>query len=313
MWLSWREAMARALYGAGGFYRRERPHRHFRTSVHVSPAFGAGVTRLLARVDRRLGGPAVLDFVDMGAGDGRLAAQVLAGAPPELAGRLRVTAVDLSDRPRDLDGRIRWAAAVPPGVTGLIFANEWLDNVPLDVARGSRLVLVDPATGAERDGGPPSERDREWLARWWPGGERAEIGWPRDDAWAELVAALERGMAVAVDYSHTRQTRPPLGTLTGYRDGQQVAPVPDGSRDLTAHVALDACAAAGERAGAAETVLTTQREALRELGVRGARPPLEQARTDPAGYLRALSLATAEAELIDATGLGAFGWLTQIR
>ena len=120
-------------------------------------------------------------------------------------------------------------------------------------------------------------------------------------------------MAVAVDYAHTRDTRPPLGTLTGYRDGRQVPSVPDGSRDLTAHVALDACAAAGERAGATETVLTTQREALRELGVRGVRPPLEQARTDPPGYLRALSQATAEAELIDATGLGAFGWLAQIR
>ena len=48
--------------------------------------------------------------------------------------------------------------------------------------------------------------------------------------------------------------------------------VPDGSRDITAHVALDACAAAGEAAGAGETVLTTQRAALRELGLDARRP-----------------------------------------
>ncbi|GAA1022703.1 hypothetical protein Aple_092190 [Acrocarpospora pleiomorpha] len=298
--------MRQALYGADGFYRRERPHRHFRTSVHASPAFGAAVTRLLGEVDERLGRPRVIDFVDMGAGDGLLASQVLAGAPADLASRLRVTAVDLSSRPDGLDERVRWADAVPDGVTGLIFANEWLDNVPVDVAEwtseGPRLVLVDPASGEERLGDLDA-KDREWLERWWPVGERAEIGWPRDEAWAGLIGRLAAGMAVAVDYSHVRSDRPPMGTLIGYRDGSWVPPVPDGSCDLTAHVALDACAG----------TLTTQREALLRLGVRGDRPPLDLARQDPAGYLRALSAASAAAELIDREGLGTFGWLTWIR
>ncbi|GIH23733.1 hypothetical protein Aph01nite_20430 [Acrocarpospora phusangensis] len=298
--------MGRALYGPGGFYLRERPHRHFRTSVHASPVFGRAVARLLGEVDERLGRPPLIEFVDMGAGDGLLAAQVLAGAPADLAGRLRVTAVDLSSRPEGLDERIRWADAVPDGVTGLIFANEWLDNVPVDVAEwteeGPRLVLVDPATGAERLT-DLDERDREWLARWWPEGERAEIGWPREEAWSGLIGGLAAGMAVAVDYAHVRSDRPPLGTLAGYRDGSWVPPVPDGSCDLTAHVAMDSCAG----------TLTTQREALLRLGVRGERPPLDQAATDPAGYLRALAAASEAAELIDREGLGAFGWLSWIR
>jgi SAM-dependent MidA family methyltransferase len=87
--------------------------------------------------------------------------------------------------------------------------------------------------------------------------------------------------------------------------------VPDGSCDITAHVALDAVAAAGERAGATATELTTQREALRALGITGAPPPLHLARTDPRAYLRALARAGEEAELIDPAGLGAFGWLAQ--
>ena len=88
-------------------------------------------------------------------------------------------------------------------------------------------------------------------------------------------------------------------------------PIPDGSRDITAHVALDACAAAGATAGATQTVLTTQRAALRALGLTGRRPPLSLADRDPAGYLAALRRAAGEAELTDPAGLGGFGWLVQ--
>ena len=87
--------------------------------------------------------------------------------------------------------------------------------------------------------------------------------------------------------------------------------IPDGSRDITAHVALDACADAGRAAGATATVLTTQRQALRALGVSGRRPGLARAGADPLGYARALGQASEEAELTDAHGLGAFGWLVQ--
>ncbi len=87
--------------------------------------------------------------------------------------------------------------------------------------------------------------------------------------------------------------------------------LPDGSRDITAHVALDACAAAGTTAGASGTVLTTQRAALRELGLGARRPPPALAASDPEGYARALCQASQDAELLDAGGLGGFGWLIQ--
>jgi SAM-dependent MidA family methyltransferase len=122
---------------------------------------------------------------------------------------------------------------------------------------------------------------------------------------------LARGQAVAADYAHPVDNRPPFGTLTGYRDGACVPAIPDGTCDITAHVALDACAEAGERAGGISTTLITQRHALRELGVSGGRPPLSLSATDPRGYLRALAQASEEAELIDPAGLGGFGWLSQ--
>jgi SAM-dependent MidA family methyltransferase len=116
---------------------------------------------------------------------------------------------------------------------------------------------------------------------------------------------VTRGCALAVDYGHLRTARPGLGTLTGFRAGRQVAPIPDGSCDLTAHVAIDAVAAS---AGTPFT-LVTQREALRALGLDGGRPPIDLAHTDPAAYLQALSAAGAAAELIDPAGLGGHWWL----
>lgn len=221
---------------------------------------------------------------------------------------MRAYAVERAERPQGLDPRIRWVAEPPGGTTGLLFANEWLDNVPLDVVEDGRYVLVAP-DGTETPGGPLDAADRAWLERWWPGaaadGEgRAEIGRTRDEAWAAAVATLERGLAVAVDYAHTRAARPPFGTLTGFREGREVPPVPDGGCDVTAHVALDACAGPG-------AALLTQREALTALGVPCGRPPLALASTDPAAYVRALSAAGEAAELTARGGLGDFGWLVQ--
>ncbi|MFI9345422.1 SAM-dependent methyltransferase [Streptomyces sp. NPDC052773] len=312
-WRGWRAATEAALYGPGGFYRRpEGPAGHFRTSVHASPLFARAVAELLCRVDEALGRPDPLDFVDMAAGRGELAGGVLAALPAGVAARTRAYAVEIADRPAGLDHGIEWRAELPETVTGLLFANEWLDNVPVDVvetdaAGVARRVLV-RADGTERLGEPVAGADAEWLARWWPPaaeeGLRAEIGLPRDTAWASAVSCVERGLAVAVDYAHTVDTRPPFGTLTGFREGRETAPVPDGSCDITAHVALDACALPGGR-------VLTQRAALRALGVAGARPPLSLASTDPAAYVRALAGAGEAAELTAVGGLGDFGWLVQ--
>jgi len=172
-------------------------------------------------------------------------------------------------------------------------------------------VLVDPVDGAERLGPALDGPDLHWCQRFWPtteasAGDRVEVGRARDEAWADLLGRLGSGVAVAVDYGHRSGDRPAPGTLTGFRAGHHVVPVPDGSCDITAHVAMDSLP---------HDELLDQRTALRRLGVDGAaRPGYELARADPTAYLRALGEASAAAALTARGGLGDFLWaVTRVR
>lgn len=303
---TWKSAWDQALYGPTGFFRTQAPAAHFRTSVHASPLFAKALLRLV----RDTGLDTV---VDIGAGRGELLTTL-----HELAPDLDLLGVEVARRPADLPPAVAWTTALPESVEGLVVANEWLDDIPchvVEVADDGRVhvVHVDPATGVESMGRawdhpqvPPSLRT--WCERWWPldpaePGTRAEVGTTRDAAWADVVRRVSRGLAVAVDYGHTRERRPPFGSLRSYRHGTEADLLPDGSRDVTAHVAVDAVAAAsGGR-------LLTQATALRALGVSGARPELARASSDPVGYLGDLASATEAAELTAAGGLGDFVWV----
>jgi SAM-dependent MidA family methyltransferase len=306
---SWKDAWDDALYGAAGFFRRESPVAHFRTSVHASPLFAQALVRLVRQ--------AGLDtVVDIGAGRGELLRAVHAIDPD-----LDLLAVEIAPRPDELPGSIAWTTALPEAVDGLVVANEWLDNIPCHVAEMgpdgvARMVHVDAGTGRESLGHPLSHGTvspslAAWVERWWPleaseMGTRAEIGTTRDAAWADVVRRVTRGLAIAVDYGHVRESRPPFGSLRSFRDGVEVDVLPDGSRDVTAPVAVDAVA---DRVGG---TLTTQREALHRLGVTGARPPLDLAASDPEGYVQALSAASEAGELTEHGGLGDFHWIVSV-
>jgi SAM-dependent MidA family methyltransferase len=317
--------MAAALYGPGGFYRTNAPDAHFRTSVNASPLLAASIVPLVVALDEALDSPERLDIVDMGAGDGSLLCGLLSELPSDLARRAEPVAVEIRPRPPELPALINWTEVPPSGVTGLVIAHEYLDNVPCDVAEatddGSLLqVLVDPMTGEESLGPLLDTTQRNWITRWWPlsePGDRAEIGLTRDNAWSQIVGGLSAGLALAVDYGHLQDDREagahPAGTLTGYRDGHQVTPIPDGSCDITAHVAIDACLQAGIDAGADASALVTQSEALRALGLDAKRPPIGLAHSDPQGYVEHLSRASLAAELLDPASLGSFWWLLQAK
>jgi SAM-dependent MidA family methyltransferase len=118
---TWKNAWDAALYGPDGFFRRESPASHFRTSVHASPLFAAALVELV----RRSGLDTV---VDIGAGRGELLSQI-----HELDPSLTLLGVEVAARPQALPSAIAWTSALPESVEGLVVANEWLDNIPCHV------------------------------------------------------------------------------------------------------------------------------------------------------------------------------------
>ncbi|HET8599049.1 MAG TPA: SAM-dependent methyltransferase [Segeticoccus sp.] len=308
----WPRAWHDALYAGHGFYRSPAgPGGHFATSTQGIPGGGA----LFARAVATLADEHRFDtVVDLGCGRGELLGHLRPLLP-----HVRLLGVDVVPRPADLPEDVDWVqspggAELPDDLVGLpggtlLLAHEWLDVVPCEIGEVDdhglvRRVLVEPSSGEERLGDPLPGEDLQWCARHWPleqavPGDRVEVGRARDEAWERALKIVGRGIAVAVDYGHRRVERPRHGTLTGYRSGHQVRPVPDGSCDLTAHVAMDSLD---------HDDLLDQRKALHRLGVRAGTPAHALARRDPSAYLVQLAESSAAAALTAPGGLGDFLW-----
>ncbi|PRY59298.1 SAM-dependent MidA family methyltransferase [Knoellia remsis] len=302
---TWREAWQDALYGPGGFYRRgEGPAGHFTTSTHGP--LGVVLAEVVARLAEEAG---VCRVVDVACGRGELLGHLHEQRPD-----LELLGVDVVDRPAQLAADIDWLRS-PGGpdlpdelrdLDALVLAHEWLDVVPCTVAQVDdhgtlREVLVDD-DGHEQLGDEVTGADRNWADAWWPAatpGDRVEVGRQRDDAWRNLLSRNRTGVTIAADYGHTKVSRPAHGTLTAYRQGMVTDPRPDGTTDLTAHVAMDSL-------GADEVV--TQRELVHRLGLAAATPDHARATTDPLGYVADFSRASTLHALTDGRGLGGFHW-----
>lgn len=309
--VTWSRAWRAAAHD---FWSEAQPSAHFTTSAGVLVA--DRVAALVHEVDEALGCPSPLHVIDVGCGDGDLLALVRERCD-DLADRVRWVGIDM--RPVHHPG-IESVLLDAPGpapfapVQGLVMAHEWLDEIPCDIverddAGVDRIVLVD-RDGAELLGPPlrddtacaehgvDSAQARAWLERWWPlrePGDRAEIGTARDAAWQWMGSLLSAGTALATDYGHVsseRIDRHPHGTLAAYASGRLVRPVPDGTVNLTAHVALDSCAAA-----LPGTTLTSQRDEIADVPL-GEQPSAGD-----------MERHFASLRLRDRARLGGVGWL----
>ena len=272
----WSRAWSRA---ASDFWATTEPARHFVTSS--GPELADRMAEVVHDVDHRLDHPAHLCVLDVGCGDASLLARVRERCST-LNDRVRWIGVDV--HPVSEPG-IESVVGVAPctlpvgPVEGVVMAHEWLDEIPCDVVERDgdgvdRLVLVD-IDGSETLGpeladdaacahyGVDADSTRRWLAHWWPlhePGDRAEVGVTRDRAWQWLTELVTAGTVVATDYGHLRDERTARhrhGTMAAYRAGRLVRPAPDGLAGITAHVALDACAAS-----VPGTTMTRQRDEI---------------------------------------------------
>ena len=314
-----------ALYGDHGFYTGARSGRagrrgDFLTSPEVGPLFGTVIARAFDAWWEDLGRPDPFDVVEVGAGPGTLARAVVASAPA-CASVMRYTAVEIAPQQRAMHPSDITSLAKMPDqpLTGVIVANELLDNLPF------RLFVFD---GGWRESYVGTQGDRfvehlaavdqvpSCLPNIATHGARAAV---QDAAreWVEsAISRLVHGRVVALDYctnTATMVARPWREWLRTYashgRGSHYLANV--GDQDITVEVAVDQLPAV--------SVISTQADFLRRHGIaslveEGRHAWLERASSPDLAAMRMRSRVSEAKALLDPNGLGSFSvleWATR--
>ncbi len=283
-WVPFSRFMDAALYAPGlGYYAAGATKfgaaGDFVTAPELTPLFGRTLAHAIAPVLAGTGG----EVLELGAGSGRLAADVLGelerhDALPQRYAILDLSA-DLRERQREtlertvphLAGRVAWLDALPARFTGVILGNEVFDALPVEVvhwtdagpqARGV-VAADDGFAWQDRAIADPVLRARAEALDLVPD-YVSEINLAADALVASLAACLDRGLVLMIDYGFAaREYYHPqrhMGTLRAhYRHHALDDPfyLP-GLCDLTAHVDFSAVAQAGMAAGLTLAGFTSQ-------------------------------------------------------
>ena len=322
-----------ALYGQHGYYTSSvNAGADYATSPQMHPAFGALIAGYIFRAWETLGNPGTFDVVELGAGDGGLARDILyavesdqesGGKLDRFGEALRYHAFDI--RPR---GNVRSVDEIgrQEPVVGCVISNELLDAFPAHMFTIRDGRVLECYVGLDEDEdlvlveGDVSDdeivdRVGEYVSIL-PDGYRGEANLGIA-AWANSVAGLlKSGYVLTIDYGCERSMlyHPARyeGSLRCYRDhvlGQN--PFRDiGLQDMTTHVDFTAVGEALSRVGfESMSELKSQRDFLFDLGIdrylRKVREMLVSSRhgeneSSWGAELRALNA------LVDIRGLGDF-------
>lgn len=319
--------MELALYAPGlGYYSggaaKLGKDGDFTTAPELSPLFGATLAHLAAAIIAQ-SAPNILEF---GAGTGKLAFDILTEAQAagiaiesyaivELSGELRARQQALLQP----FPQVRWLDALPEAFDGVVFGNEVLDAMPVQLvkktAAGWRELYVTIADGAfayvEREPGDALAAqiaaqipDQEMLAD----GYTTEVHGAGCGFMATLGQMLSRGnngAALLFDYGFPAHEyylgQRDAGTLMcHYRHHAHAEPfyLP-GLQDITAHVDFTAMALAAQDAGADVLGYMNQASFLLAAGIGGL-----LTRTDPADAKAYLPQANAVQKLLSPAEMG---------
>ena len=335
------EYMDLALYHPRhGYYarvdRRSGRAGDFFTSVDVGTLFGELLATQFAEmwqsIRERSGPDSDNDLVEAAAGSGRLAVDVLdatARNHPELYEAIQLTLVERSPTARaaHIDTLAAHAPrlhgsteTVPAHVTGIVFANELLDALPVHpivmTDSGLAEVYIDLKSSSDdrfvERLAPPSSVVLKHVERF---GIALEPGWraevsPDAVSWVEEAGrSLDCGFLVLIDYGHEASelysATHATGTLATYHrhvvgSGDDHAAPPwlldPGAVDITAHVDLSAVRRAAEDVGLDTLSVVDQTYFL--LGIGAAEWP------EPADPIAALKRRLALKTLLIPGGLG---------
>jgi SAM-dependent MidA family methyltransferase len=279
--ITFAEFMSFALYDPEeGFYSRlpVGEEGHFVTSPHLSPVFGRLVARQVEEFWVLLDRPALFDLVEVGAGDGTLAGQILGTLPEDVSRALRYTAVERSPAARQAlraaGLRVSESLTDLSSVTvGCVIANELLDNLPFHRLRGTSDGPAEVHVGVEGDRFVLVEgtvTSPELLAHAPPlgPGEEFVVSPAALEFVARTAEILDRGYIWLVDYGFVDGTE--SRSVHGYREHRvhdDVLTEP-GSTDITSGVDFAALVRHARILGLDVWGPVSQRDALLALGFR---------------------------------------------
>jgi SAM-dependent MidA family methyltransferase len=267
----------------------------FFTSVDVGPLFGELLAVQIAEMADLLQADAAapFDLVEVAAGNGRLAADVLRAlrtAAPAVYSRTRLHLIDISATARaahasvlaDVADRLTTSSdTLPEAFEGVLVANELLDAMPVHqvVMRPDGLrevyVVARGHTLATAEGPLSTPRLSSYFARlgvMLEQGWRAEVNLRALDWMDDVGRRLRRGFAIVIDYGHVARELYSAGhaggTLTAGLAHTAAGPEAGldrpawlgrpGERDLTAHVDFTSVRQAARKAGLTPLALLDQ-------------------------------------------------------
>ena len=345
------------LYGPGGFYLSGSGAGRvadFVTSPTLGPLFGAVLARAIDAEWERCGRPDPWVVVEAGAGSGELAQSILA-AGPACAGALRYVAVEISpalravaaDRlPAELPALVLGPRAPSAGeddeptpplrgrgplvtvldalpaqpVTGMVVANELLDNLLFDLVAWNGLAWQEVRVGEAGDrpvqvvmpASPELATAAARLVAYPPPGARIPLQRGARE-WLEVaLGRIIRGRIICVDYCSPTTARLAerdsgewLRTYRGHARGFDALAQP-GAWDITCEVAVDQLASVRRPTSDRSQSAWVTAHGLDAL-VAEARDAwsVAAARPDVAALMARSRVVEADA-LTDPSGLGAF-------
>jgi SAM-dependent MidA family methyltransferase len=303
--------------------------RDFVTSPETGSLFGALVARALDGWWDALGRPARFTVVEAGAGDGRLAREVLRAEPActtaleyvlvERSAAARLAQPDRLEPARGLGVPVRSLEDLPTEpIVGVVLANELLDNLVFDVAErteaGWREVRVGWRDGFVEVSAPLAPSVAADLPDDVPIGARLPLPTGVVEWVARAAGLVAEGGLLLIDYMATSADLAARGgwlrTYRDHRRGSDPFTAP-GSTDITADVRLEPLRAALDAAGLTDRREDLQADWLRSLGLADLVAEGEAAwRAGAAGgdlaALAGRSRGVEAANLTDPGGLGGF-------
>ena len=283
--ITFAEFMGACLYEPGlGYYtspgRKVGAEGDFYTSITVHAAFGRVIAREIAQMWRCLESPAGFTLVECGAGNGRLACDImdfLAEREPGLYPGLNLVLVEkepsLKLAQREMlvahTDRLAWLspeefASGDFTFSGCVYSNELIDALPVHrvvmTNGGLRELYVSLKDGefAEEVGEPSTPEIEEYFRRvavkLHPG-QQAEVNLNGAKWLAAASKALKSGFVLTIDYGYpAEEMYTPLrkmGTLLCYHRHQteENPYVRLGKQDMTAHVDFTTLMKRGEELG----------------------------------------------------------------